>query len=274
MRRVFLIVLCAGMALMPLVAASIVVLTDKPVAEFTLPDGSVLKNAYVWKRSSEGLMIIHDEGQYYLNFRTLPDDWRAAYAVKDEIGQVEAAASERDDQYLIFDVIPKLDGLDHQAVTFYKSSRYHGEVDYELLTACALRSLIDNPTKARRICADIKRIFPDEPQIEIDAFYESCGACNAVGSATYDCPTCDGSGQCKACGGDGELDAEFNHADPKHCTTCRGTGKCARCRGRGTITLQCNECKGQGRKLLQDKVMAQLAVAVQRLNKFHADFGQ
>ncbi len=269
-----MMLLCVGMTLMPLLSVGVVVLTEEPVAEFTLPDGSVLKNAYVWKRTSEGLMIIHDEGQYYLNFRMLPDDWRAAYAVIDEIGQVATAASERDDQYLIFDVIPKLDGLDHQAVTFYKSARYDGEVDYDLLTACALQSIIDNPTKARRIIGDIKMIFPDEPQIDITAFYETCSECGGVGSSTYDCPTCSGSAECKACGGDGELDAEFEHADPKHCTTCRGTGKCARCRGKGTVTLQCSECKGQGRKLLQDKLMAELADAVQRLNKFHADFGQ
>ncbi len=272
MRRMILMVLCAGMAL--LAGANIVVLTESPVAEFTLPDGSVLKNAYVWKRSSEGLMIIHDEGQYYLNFKTLPDDWRAAYAVMDEIGQVAAAASERDDQYLIFDVIPKLDGLDHQAVTFYKSARYHGEVDYDLLQACALRSLIDNPTKALRIFGDIERIFPDEPQIDIAALYEPCGGCDGVGLITYNCPTCSGSGTCKACGGDGELDPEFEHADPKHCTTCRGSGNCARCRGKGTVSLQCSECKGLGRKLLQDEVMAKLAAAVQRLNKFRTDFGQ
>ena len=45
--------------------ADLVVLTETPVAEFTLPDGSVLKNAFVWRRSSEGLMIVHDDGQYF-----------------------------------------------------------------------------------------------------------------------------------------------------------------------------------------------------------------
>jgi hypothetical protein len=278
MRRVFLIVLCVGMALMPLPsAANIMVLTEEPVAEFTLPDGSVLKNAFVWKRSSEGLMIIHDDGQYYLNFKTLPDDWRAAYAVMDEIGQVAAVASERDDQHLIFDIIPRIDGLQHQAVTFYKSDRYHGDVDDALLTACALRCFLDNPdepTRAKRICRDINRVYPDYPQMDVDALYEPCAKCDTVGSSTYDCPTCKGSGKCRKCEGDGELDPEFEHADPKHCTTCRGSGDCPRCRGKTKLKLKCGECKGQGKKLLHDQVKAKLAVEVQRLNKFQADFGQ
>lgn len=276
-QHIYLIVLGVGMTLMPLLAAAnIVVLTEEPVAEFFLPDGSVLRNAFVWKRSSEGLMIIHDDGQYYLNFRTLPDDWREAYAVMDEIGQVAAVASERDDQYLIFDVIPKIEGLDHQAVTFYRSRRYHQEIDDALLTACALQCFLDNPdepTRARRICGDIKRIYPDAPQIAIETLYEPCTECDAVGSNTYDCPTCKGSKKCRKCDGEGARDSEFIHTDAIHCTTCQGTGNCPRCRGNGRLTTECAQCKGFGKVMLSDKVKAQLAVEVERLNKFHADFG-
>ena len=276
MRGVYLIVFCAGMALMPLPAsAKIVVLTEEPVAEFTLPDGSVLRNAFVWKRSSEGLMIIHDDGQYYLNFRTLPDDWRAAYAVMEEIGQVSAAATERDDQYLIFDVIPKIEGLEHKAVTFYKSRRYHREVDDTLLTACALQCFLDGKTlKGKRICGDLKRIYPDVPQIDIEVFYEPCTECDAVGSSTYECTVCKGSKECRKCGGAGERDSEFEHADAIYCTTCRGTGKCPRCSGNGKLTLKCGNCKGLGKVMLYDKVKVRLAVEVERLNEFHADFGR
>ena len=60
-------------------AEEIVVLGETPVAEFTLPDGSTLKNAFVWRRSSEGLMIVHDDGQYFLNYQLLPAEWKAAY---------------------------------------------------------------------------------------------------------------------------------------------------------------------------------------------------
>jgi hypothetical protein len=278
MRRIYFLMVCMGMVLMPLLMeAKIVVLTEEPVAEFALPDGSVLKNAFVWKRNSEGLMIIHDDGQYYLNFRTLPDDWRAAYAVMDGIGQVAVAASERDDQYLIFDVIPKIEGLHHQAVTFYKSKRYPREIDDALLTACALQCFLDfpgEPTRAKRICRDIKRIYPEYPQIDVDALYEPCIECDEVGSTIYDCPTGKGSGKCRKCEGDGELDPEFEHAEPKHCTTCRGTGKCPRCSGTTNLKLRCGECKGVGKKLRRTKVKARLAVEVERLNKYHADFGQ
>lgn len=276
MRRVYLTILCVGMALMPLLAAAnIVVLTEEPVAAFTLPDGSVLRNAFVWKRTSEGLMIIHDEGQYYLNFTTLPDDWRAAYAVMDGIGQVAAVASERDDQYLVFDVIPRINGLRHQAVTFYKSKRYHRQVDDALLTASALQCFLDGKSlKAKRICGDIKRDYPDYPQIDIEALYEPCAECDAVGSTTFDCATCKGSGNCRKCDGDGELDPEFEHAEPGHCTTCRGTGHCPRCDGKKKLKLKCGECKGLGKVMLYDQVKAQLAVEVERLNQFHADFGQ
>ena len=278
MRRVYLTVFCVGMALMPLLMeAKVVVLTEEPVAEFTLPDGSVLKNAFVWKRNSEGVMIIHDEGQYYLNFRTLPDSWRAAYAVMDEIGQVAAASTHRDDQYLIFDIIPLIDGLHHQAVTFYKSKRYPRDVDDALLTACALQCFLDfpgEPTRAKRICRDINRVYPEYPQIDADALYEPCAKCDAVGSITYGCPICKGSGSCRKCEGDGELDPEFEHAEPKHCTTCRGTGKCTRCSGKTKLKLKCDECKGYGKNLLHAKVKARLAIEVEKLNRYHADFGQ
>lgn len=275
-RYVFLMVLAAGMALMPVVAAAnVTVLTETPVAEFTLPDGSVLKNAYVWKRSSEGLMILHDDGQYYLNFRTLPDDWREAYTVMDEIGQVAAVATERYDQYLIFDVIPRIKGLNHQAVTFYKSERYHQNVDDSLLTACALQCFIDGKTlKAKSLCAIIGQVYPEYQQIDVESLYEPCTECDEEGSITYDCPTCKASGKCKECGGDGELDSEFENSETIHCTTCRGTGKCPRCRGKRKISIKCGTCKGLGKVLLYDKLKSKLSVEVRRLNKYHTDFGQ
>ena len=66
----------------------VIVLTEKPIVEFTLPDGSVLKNAFVWRRSSEGLMIIHDDGQFFLNFKLLTGNWKTAY-----LGESEAEGS-------------------------------------------------------------------------------------------------------------------------------------------------------------------------------------
>ena len=41
-------------------AEEIVVLTETKVLEFTLPDGSVLTNAYAWRTDSRGIMIMHD----------------------------------------------------------------------------------------------------------------------------------------------------------------------------------------------------------------------
>ena len=67
----YVVMACVLMFIFQCNAGEIVVLTETPVTEFSLPDGSVLQNAYVWRRSSQGLMIMHDGGNYFLNFNLL-----------------------------------------------------------------------------------------------------------------------------------------------------------------------------------------------------------
>jgi hypothetical protein len=258
-RRVFLFgaVLWAVFVMPSAQAAPIVVLTEEPVAAFTLPDGSVLKNAYVWRRTSEGLMIIHDGGQFFLNYATMPDAWRQAYAVDDSVEQVPAAASKRYDQYSLYPLLERIELMPRTTVTFLESKRYEGQADPLLLSVCALQALLDQ----KRDTADrLNRIvidhFTNFPALAVDEFLMTCKSCEGRGSTEMNCGACDGRGACSKCGGEGELQSEFLHKDPLRCTNCKGSGKCRKCGGDGKFSFKCETCGGDGHLINVDKVKA------------------
>lgn len=255
--------------------AEIVVLTDKPVAEFTLPDGTVLTNAFAWRRTSEGMMIVHDNGQYYLNFMTLPDDWRKAYAVFDEVKQVRPVAAKRYDQYNVYPVLERIAGLSNKAVTFFESEEYDGKADDILLSACALQDVLDGRIqKATHLYELLGKAFPDYEPTALDSFFKPCEACKGAGMFINRCPVCKGSGKCPRCNGTGERSSNLINEPAISCTACRGTGKCPKCGGTGKLSMECPKCKGSGKVLKQDELKASLDELVQQLNKFHADHSE
>jgi hypothetical protein len=238
-------------------AAPIVVLTEEPVAEFTLPDGSVLKNAYVWRRTSEGLMIIHDDGQFFLNYKTLPDAWRKAYAIDDSVEQVSTVASKRYDQYSLYPVLERVGLMPRTTVTFLKSKRYEGQADPVLLSLCALQAVLDHDqTDAARLNRVVINSFTNFPALTIDEFMMSCESCEGAGNSEINCGACGGGGACAKCGGEGELQSEFIGKDPLRCTTCKGTGKCSKCGGDGKFRFKCEKCGGDGLLIDEAKVKA------------------
>ena len=48
-----------------------------------------------------------------------------------------------------------------------------------------------------------------------------------------DCLTCDGTGDCRKCGGDGEVQYYGQESEWSKCPTCHGSGDCTRCGGSG-----------------------------------------
>jgi hypothetical protein len=71
-------------------------------------------------------------------------------------------------------------------------------------------------------------------------YTETCNKCG--GDGTVICETCNGSGKCWICGGDGIID----YAPPgsQWCAACYGTGRCYTCGGLGNHT--CASCGGSG----------------------------
>ncbi len=307
-RRVYFLVMVILLALAaPRVqAARIVVLGEEPVAEFTLPDGSVLKNAYVWRRTSEGLMIIHDDGQFFLNYKTLPDAWRRAYGIDESVEQVPMAITKRYDQYSLYPVLEHIEGMPRTTVTFIESERYKGQADADVLQACALQALLDgNQTTASRLNGVATDYFTNAVPLDLSTFYTGCVACASNGVISGVCKVCKGTGKCVKCGGKGKVKTEFgkrqddesgrnrnidesddeddkekdnfsagpsafDEPDTLRCVNCKGTGKCPVCRGAGKRSHACPECKGKGILVLTDKVKAALELRIKRLNAVRA----
>ncbi len=283
-------------------ASNVVVLTEKPVAAFTLPDGTVLKNAYVWKRTSEGIMIIHDDGQYYLNFKTLPPDWRAAYEVLDSIEPVKSVAPQKYDQYSIFPLLDGIEPLSYMATAYYESDDYTGGNDGPMLMACAYQSLLDgNLDTAVRLNNLVKDHFPDTDPTLVESWYLSCKACYGKGVMFHICPSCGGSGECKRCGGTGEIKSQFSREDDEdkkkskqkddkdedknwgskslehkesiRCGDCRGAGKCPSCRGKKQRSSKCIKCGGYGKILRTEEVEKLLKQEALILNSYYQKNG-
>lgn len=65
----------------------------------------------------------------------------------------------------------------------------------------------------------------------------TCPDCQGRGSQTTLCPTCMGSGKCKACAGTGKK-------GPDTCSACKGKGECGMCAGKKRFKAPCPACRG------------------------------
>jgi|GEM_PF-2603900 len=229
----------------------VVVLTDTPVAEFTLPDGSVLKNAFVWRRSSEGLMIIHDDGQYFLNFSLLPDEWKSVYLDGAQEEPEEPAVPEYEpyDPFNIAPVLETVKGLNPGASDFVLRKGADVESEKSVLALAVLHSLLSgNLDNAKRFILVIEEKGLDIESVQLDALFVECGSCDGKGRIEQDCTVCGGTGKCPRCDGSGERSTGIG-STTIHCTTCRGTGECVECKGAETKSAACRACRGRGKLL-------------------------
>lgn len=233
---------------------TIVVITETPVAEFTLPNGSVLKNAFVWKRTFEGLMIVHDNGQYFLNFSTLPDDWKVAY-----FGEPEEEAPEEpegppvvlDDKYklkAVLDVVPR---LSDQGVEWLLREDATDAAKESSLAIALFHTLAgNNREKAKRYLLLIEERDLKIESVKVDKIFNECPICNGKGEAEQDCPDCKGSGDCAACDGKGLKKMGLGKSNQK-CDVCEGSGDCPTCNGEKKYVGTCRKCRGRGQLLDQ-----------------------
>ncbi len=245
----FLAVILMGLAATTALAGDIVVLTKTPVAEFALPDGSVLENAYVWRRSSQGLMIMHDGGNYFLNFKLLPDDWKAAYlgAPGDGESPADFAPPPMHDLYKAGALLEKIPDLTAAGRQHLLRKDLSEELDQDLLALSLLQSLLSNKRdEATRFSIIIEEKQYRIEEAKVDRMIVSCGYCDGDGELVKPCKVCGGSGECPRCNGEG-LRESMQGGSRDHCTTCRGTGDCQGCKGKGELTLSCPKCGGTGK---------------------------
>lgn len=272
MVRYLLIALFAALtAVMPVSASGIVVLGEEPQAEFTLPDGSVLKNAFVWRRSSEGLMIVHDDGQYFLNFKLLPADWRAAYLGEPQPEEAEQAAPELADPHHLKPILEKVPDLRPESIVFLLRADADEDAQKSALALSVLQSLLDDEgPDSKRLMLLIEESGFEIEGVSRDELSQTCKACGGTGRVTITCKTCGGTGECPKCGGDGKRSRSLgavNERGTYDCITCKGTGECPDCKGEGGHESACRRCRGRGQVLRREYCEAQLGFFVQKVNR-------
>lgn len=252
-------------------ASEIPVLGNEPVAEFTLPDGSVLKNAFVWRRSSEGLMIVHDDGQYFLNFQLLPDEWRAAYlGTPDNAGEDSGAAApiyDISDSHELQPILERVPELKPEAVQYVLRV---GADDVSVQSALALgllQSLLDGRAgDSKRLLLLIEEMGLEIDGVSREELSDGCAVCAGSGRVEIPCKSCNGTGKCIRCNGEGERKTGLGDGTI-HCTTCRGTGQCPDCAGEGGTSEVCKACRGRGQLLKRTYCAARRDLLVRTVNQ-------
>ncbi len=256
MRPIYFLVTMAilSLAIPEVRAAKIVVLTDKPVAAFTLPDGSVLKNAYVWRRNSEGLMIIHDGGQYFLNYKTLPPEWQAAYmgdAAPVEEDKPAADEEPGNDRYRIENVLKKAPSLAPETRKKLLERGADKELDQGVLVIGLLQAILDNEKdEANRCILYLEERGYEVDDVARDMIFQTCPACGGKGEVPRECRACEGTGECSECAktastlGKRSTRTEGKSSD---CKVCKESGECAKCGGEGEVGIRCATCSGIGK---------------------------
>ncbi|MEE9368202.1 MAG: hypothetical protein V3V05_04985 [Pontiella sp.] len=251
------------------VVGEVVVLTETPVAAFTLPDGSVLKNAFVWRRNSEGLMIVHDEGQFFLNYKVLPEDWKVAYLGEEAVEQPEepeAPTLELVDKFKVGSLLQDMPGLSDKGVEWLFRADSDEETKQVLLSMALFQSLAsNNREKAKRYFLIIEELGFKIDSVKLDKIFNQCTTCKGKGEYEQDCPACEGNGECVKCEGKGLN--KFSVGKTKaECEECEGSGDCPTCDGEKSAVLPCGDCRGRGQLLDRQYCEVNRDVLVQRVN--------
>lgn len=235
------------------VATNIVMLTETPVESFTLPDGSTLKNAYIWKRNSQGLMIIHDDGQHFLNFSNLPDEWKAVYLGRDDEASVGAVSETSTtvvaDRYRLKDMLERVPELEDARIGWLLRKDADTESVQASLALALFQSLLsDDRERSSRLVLLIEERGDKIDLVDLKKIFQECRTCSGKGEAEQVCTTCAGSGKCPECSGAG-LDKSGLGKSNRACEACGKTGDCPACGGLKTLVGTCQTCRGRGKLL-------------------------
>ncbi len=277
-QRMILAILLVTLAAVTVPAAEVAVLTETPVAAFTLPDGTVLKNAFVWRRNSQGLMIIHDDGQFFMNYATLPPEWRAAYLGEAEPVQEareEAAPEEAQDtdRYKIESVLKAIPGLSVATREKLQERGISEELDRGVLVIGLMQGMLDKNQE----CASRCLLFLEEKgyeikEVEREKIFEPCSYCGGDHTLSKQCRTCSGTGVCQACKdqssalGSADKEKKSSFSNASECRACDGSAACAGCDGKGQIESPCPRCRADGMTVAREYCEAVRDKWVRHLN--------
>lgn len=236
------------------VASDVVVLGETPVPEFSLPDGSVIKNAFVWRRSSEGLMIVHDDGQYFLNFALLSGDWKVAYlgapVEATEIPAEDEELDETSDPFHLLPILETIPQLTESGRSFLLRKGADEASQQQAFALGILQSLLGGKAEdANRFILLVEEMEYEVEGVARDDLFVTCESCKGKGRVEKLCERCDGTGTCLKCDGEGQRESAFGGSSSVHCTSCRGEGDCRECAGAGSETVSCRVCRGRGKLL-------------------------
>ncbi len=248
-------------------AAEVVVLTKTPVAEFTLPDGAVLKNAFVWRRNSQGIMIVHDDGQFFLNFDAMPPEWKTAYLGEDAQPVTQTSSEEEKsavnrkpepgDRYRVCNILAKVPALEKNTREKLLERVLDEELDQGVLVIGLLQAALDGEwDEANRCILYLEEKGYNISDVARNKLFDDCPQCGGDGEITKKCRACGGSGECSECNKSTSMlgkrsDHEKEDKDPD-CEACDGTGKCAICDGKGKGNVHCSACRGTGKVVASD----------------------
>ena len=109
------------------------------------------------------------------------------------------------------------------------------------MAAYSLTFLMNGNTNAfERATQLLQSTFPEAARLitvtRSDAFV-TCDTCTGTGIQMMLCPSCMGTGKCKACDGTGKKGSGA-------CPACKGKGSCGMCAGKKKIETACPTCKG------------------------------
>ena len=233
-------------------AKEIVVITPTKIPLFTLPDGSVLTNAYAWRQDSRGIMIVHDGGNYFLNYNLLPDDWKAVYLPdqtpnkKTKITSSNSSSIEiKNDPYHLKKTFQSIPGLSKKALEWLFQDNPSEEVKKKIFALGIVQNLLTHHVeKAKRIFFYTEENGFSIEGIDTNKLFRICPTCKGKGSISHVCKICKGTGKCIKCNGIGSRKSPLDNSRFQ-CITCRGTGKCLSCKGTGKIVRSCPQCAGK-----------------------------
>jgi len=243
----------------PCTAEEVVVITHEKVPLFTLPNGTVLTNAYAWKQDSRGIMIVHDGGNYFLNYTLLPDRWKKAY-LGEPTPEENTPAPEKNEPslpiknnpYQLGKTFKSIPGLSEKGLAWLLQSNPSDEITQKILALGILQSLLNKKQKrAKQLLLFIEENEYTITELDLKKLFQSCPKCHGEGTISHVCRICKGTGKCVRCNGMGTRKSAFDKSR-YHCTNCKGTGKCPSCLGKGKFTQICSLCNGKKKILNAD----------------------
>ena len=89
-----------------------------------------------------------------------------------------------------------------------------------------------------------------------ETFFANCPTCGGSKTVSKRCATCSGDGACHSpgCRNGGHLVRQIQGTHWEPCRECKGTGQCKKCGGTGNIQSNCPHCKGRGKAINPDSV--------------------